>query len=118
MPDSEHTQIGERANLTHGPSAELSLVRTLNLIFRVACALVVCRISGSRIGNAELSSVWIRLHWLINMELLIQEVDFAICQQLVGHSDLETTMACLEGSDDAASAHSQAQVKRKFEAFA
>ena len=57
--------------MTDGPSAELSLVRTLNLIIRVACALVVCRISGSRIGNAELSSVWIRLHWLINMELVI-----------------------------------------------
>jgi integrase/recombinase XerD len=37
-------------------------------------------------------------------------------QDWLGHADLETTMAYLKGSD-AASAHSQAQVNRTFEAF-
>jgi hypothetical protein len=48
-----------RAVLTHGPSVGRSLVRRWNLIIRVGCALVVCRISGSGIRKAALRSVWI-----------------------------------------------------------
>jgi len=40
-----------------GPSAGLSLVRTWNLIIRVGCAPVVCRISGSGIRKAVLRPI-------------------------------------------------------------
>ena len=46
-----------------------------------------------------------------------QGVSVRTLQDWLGHSDLETTMAYLKGSE-AASDHSQAQVNKTFEAFA
>jgi integrase len=45
-----------------------------------------------------------------------QGVSVRTSQQWLGHSDLETTMASLKGSD-AASERSQAQVAKAYEAF-
>jgi hypothetical protein len=49
----------ESAGSADGRSVGRSLVRTWNLIIRVGCALVVCRISGTGIRQALLRSVWI-----------------------------------------------------------
>lgn len=52
-------RFGKTTGLTCGPSVGCSMVRTGNLIIRIGCALVVCRISRSGVRKLALRLVWI-----------------------------------------------------------
>jgi len=54
--------LEKRTSDLRGRSVGRSPIRAGNLTIRVSCALVVCRISGSRIRKAALRPVWIVNH--------------------------------------------------------